>query len=488
MLRCCLLTWRPTLVVLLGMVGCAHQSEWTSSDRLIEGIAAFAPILPPEARVPPRIDWHDQSLCSVWAEDADREALVHSLLEGSTLAYSCPPFSMQGRLTLRLHHVSVIQALNACLRDLELEASLLPTSPPLVVIRETAERPFTPPSSESSPAESLKAKSFVLAHASAQDLVSSLFKGTNTLQGLLSSQAIALQVGVSSEANCVYLRGPSQTVERALQMARLADQPTAALRVEVFSYVSRPNQDSLQTSARWQVNQGPFSLAWDPSVESASGTSNPLILDYQGSDASNDTLNFQALHSRQLGELLSRAELVVVSGQSVLLNVGKTGYIIVPEFENGTPAATTKPIDVGTKVLMTPVLLPDGSVRISLNTESSKFNLIASGNTSSSIIGNKNLNQRKVTVQVPQRSIILVGGLRRPQSSFTLFNGLSSLRRLPGVGRLFGNVTEDETLEQVMTLVRISKHEAGLLPSQDMLIPSALPVCDMPDGLTNLPN
>jgi hypothetical protein len=479
------LTLRSTMIGLLAMAGCAHQTQWTGSDRILEGIAAFPAALHPETNALLSLEWHEESRCSVLAENVDREALVHALLEGGKHSYSCPPFSLAGRVSFRLQRVDVIQALNACLRDLELEASLLNTSPPLIVIRETPDRAESPQSDNASQL-ALSAKSVALINSSAKDLVSSLFKGTTSRQGLLSSQAIPLQVGVSPETNSIYLRGQSEAVERALHMTRLADQRPSALRVEVFSYVSRPNQDTLQTSANWKLNQGPISLRWDPVAESDQGISVPLSLSILDSQASNETLTFKALHAREQGELLARAELVVVSGQSFLLHVGKTGYILVPEFENGTPAAITKLIDVGSKLQITPQLLPDRSIRLALMVETSKFNPISSGTDSSQIIGNKNLNQRNVTVQVPQHSMIVVGGLRRPQTNFSLLNGLSGLRRLPALNRLLGNYVEDESLEQVMTLVRISEHNEKLLPSTSILIPSAIPVCDEPQGLTNL--
>ena len=160
-----------------------------------------------------------------------------------------------------------------------------------------------------------------------------------------------------------------------------------------------------------------------------------------------------ALATKQKAKLLATPHILVSDNREARIQVGKQVPILTSEtYGSGTiaPQRTIQYKDIGTILKVKPRINEGGLVSIELNQEISDYDKIKLYANEDQIIIIKNDVSTSLVVQDGQT--IIIGGLIREKISASNA-GIPWLNKIPILGYLFGNTTDDSSQEEIVILL-----------------------------------
>jgi hypothetical protein len=445
------------------LCSCTHQSSQDPSDALLADILEIG--VPASAIFPKQKTWScaakgvgPQALVSIDMDNAPIEKVLHEVLSASQISFRCAGLRIQGRHTLHLTDVPILDALRLLLHPIEAFAQWDPvSSPPLLSIRN---RPLPAASGLQSfgPAAEKVAACLELNHLPVASLSYCLTGSTGpnaagNIQGLWPLNS-ALASSALPESNRILFRGGAEDIQRTRRMSLQADRPPPKVRVELALYARRPQSRERSDSSSFQIPFGNSWLRWSPLDVY------PTIAEFNFNRSAGH-LEWVAWSGDQVatGRLVQHAEMVTQSGLPLNLTVGRTGYLLVTSESSGVPSALQIDINASSNLQVTPTALPGGSILLNLSYANARLskNAILAGNTAS--------RSQSATLIVPNGGYVAFGGTLFLQETVKRREPLW-LRNLPIIRSLLSQSSDSWIDECTVQYVRVSLvDEPSTVPS-----------------------
>lgn len=172
------------------------------------------------------------------------------------------------------------------------------------------------------------------------------------------------------------------------------------------------------------------------------------------------TAALNALEQRTTLKVVSAPKLVTLNNQTAALQVGdqvpiSTGNAVSVENPNAPIVNSIEYRDTGVILKVTPRVNAGGSVQLDVSQEVSDVNpnAIAVGGTRTPSSPTISTRRISTTVAVQDGQVIALGGLFRDSRSFGK-NGLPILSRIPILGALFGNHSNQQNRTELIVLLK----------------------------------
>jgi hypothetical protein len=468
----------PLLALMAFLISCAHEQNPTRERAALQEIVQIgvprSPPLASQGRWSCQVSGSGPSArCSIWAQNAPVSDLVDELLQQSSTTYYLAGVRLSGRCSLQLADVSLLTALNAVLRGLEAEAQLKEqANPPLICIgNRNQPQPVTrPPSARQEPLVSTVVR---LNHRKADLIVSELLGTRPDAEGIWKNES-GLTVGVSPESNRLYLRGRPEEVQRAVQICRAADQPSPRVRLEVAFFSTRPNKDSVTQNPQWTLSSDNSYIRWKPAAVTLG---DGLVAGYQ-QQATPDALNWVSKHELNTGRLVGHSELVVETGETSSIQIGRTGYIVVTTLSSGVPSGQQQQIDASTRLNLTPYALPSGLIQLEFQFDNARFT------PSTTLKAATKLRSETTKLTIPAGAWVCLGGAAFSSTDEARLS-FPWLQNVPVVGQLITAFSSSYTDDVVIQYVRaslIDEEQDDPLATSIKALPS-IPISDDAEGI-----
>lgn len=474
--------------------GCQFQTGWDGSEKNYEGImvsASSANQLLYE-KLKPALDsiqlqhreW--ETTVSFDLEEVPRGLVIKRLLQESHLPFLIDKVELSGRVTCCLKEAPLIEALNILLRDIEAAASIREEASEKMVWIHNAFR------SEGIliPKENTQMviRTGNCDHLMASTIRDSLFGKPFSQSGILC-QSSQSSCALHPFNNSLYLRGPANEVECYLRMIREADRPLQHIEIDVVTYAVPDDDHSGSTATFLAAVAKEMSLEWVPGItlqDSAIATSTGLFINRNHpiiSDTgpeSEEASIFAADRPTQVTRL-AQFSIRVANGETFTLKNGRSGYLLVTQFNSGIPSGELQEIDTGINFTVTPWVLPTQQIRIQVHSEISQFTANAE------LAADKQQSVTTTVMQVPDGGIVILTGSMRAASIYAN-EGWAWLRRMPLVEWLTGRTNYEALWRFGVTLLRcrVVQDQPPLHFREGLTIPIRLPVGDVPEGLSNM--
>jgi type II secretion system protein D len=160
--------------------------------------------------------------------------------------------------------------------------------------------------------------------------------------------------------------------------------------------------------------------------------------------------NFKVL-SRPSVFALNNRKATITSGQKVPYPQTTTSVLGNNVNNNGTVQSTTSYLDVVLKLEVVPLINPDGEVNLTI----SQINdtIVNERTISPNLVPVIGTEQLVTSVNVPDRNTIVLGGLIS-ETKTTAATGLPFLGRIPGLGKLFRNDTDNTERKELVIFIQ----------------------------------
>ncbi|MDM8561470.1 hypothetical protein [Candidatus Parabeggiatoa sp. HSG14] len=270
-----------------------------------------------------------------------------------------------------------------------------------------------------------------------------------TATGLLNSMfpAGGIQQGLLPSSNTLYLKGSKGEVSKASQFLLKMDTNIPHVVIEVF--IVEFNVGELQRlGARFsEFADKKFSGSLDYGKGSNAITFNKDLSAEGGYN--NFLTNFKAavdiLINNDKARLISRPYIATLSGQPAEINITSDRWIIVDE---ASGAAGTQEVQAGVLLKITPTVLAEHKLKMTVNVTDSQFSDITPPNVSVTV----DKNHAKTLMQVEDGQPIIIGGLNLNRRAWGN-TGFPLLRHIPIVNLFFANRSNSFREKEVMIYV-----------------------------------
>jgi general secretion pathway protein D len=210
--------------------------------------------------------------------------------------------------------------------------------------------------------------------------------------------------------------------------------------------------DDLQYGVQYYLSNNTGSVSLSTSSSSTLSETNPGMNIVLGSQSSPHVV-LSALSSLTSVKVLSSPELVVTDNQPAFLQVGdsvpiSTGSATVLSSSN-TVVNTTTYQDTGVILKVWPHIHANGTVQMEIEQE------VSSVPDSSTTNLNPTISQRRIhsTIAMESGQTVLLGGLMSENTTKTQ-TGIPILRRIQGLGDLFGSTDGSKTRTEIIVFVK----------------------------------
>jgi type II secretory pathway component GspD/PulD (secretin) len=294
--------------------------------------------------------------------------------------------------------------------------------------------------------------------------VASLQQG---LQGLISQGNLSARIAFGPEANQVFIVGDSQSVEHLANLVVNLDRPAALCRIQAW-VSARINSDELYFQPQPLFQQG----GWDVNLSALPAQSEllqfqngeiSLALYSPSEDPGKQQLQINALMNRIRQSTISAPSLLCLSGQSAMLQIGRTGWRLFTTPTSPTSSSiTVDKITTGVTLKMTPKVIDLNTVDLTIDIITSKFST-----ATNQLVANQRSREASSVVRLKKGGLIRLAGSSLGSQKL-VSQGLTWLRSLPLLQWLFS--AEDRTFEEsaVDFYLTVDIAEAG----SDLLTPS----------------
>lgn len=314
-----------------------------------------------------------------------------------------------------------------------------------------------------------------------KDLIGKLAPGSNieisvandtiVLRGQAPNLTVAKQIGDVAAAygktqNFIEVAG-GQTVAVQVQFAEVSRSVTNSLGVNWgFS-------DGTSIFGSVPGGSGPLTLhADDNGFINALGVSDqatPFDIFGVGKIGKNPFAYFiKALRENNLLRVLQEPNLTTTSGQPASFLAGGQVAVPVPT-ENGTVGIEYK--EFGVRLLLTPIVLGNGKIRLIMEAESSDLDYTAGTTIQSARVPGLRTRRVQSTVELPEGSTMSVAGLL-DDSVIATRSSIPGLGDLPVLGQLFRS-TRYQRKETELVILITPKLAAAMNPDQVTALPGA---------------
>ncbi|MFZ4099307.1 MAG: hypothetical protein ACOYKZ_03145 [Chlamydiia bacterium] len=486
--------WRVLvhLALLMMTVGCISDPQFTVHERAFQGVLQLGSrwSLDQYRDIKDqieRIEVHGKGLDARVTCHLDR-APVHEVLvkflQEAEVPHLMEQIRLQGNICLSLEKIPLKRALEALLSDSEAEAVWMPNAQgaEFVVLRNA--RPSNLPTAPSTTSLSPIIRSAQLHHHPVSSLHTSLFSGTTPSAGLFPATGGAVQIGMQTDTNRFYFRGPQEDVQQCLRMVRQADQPQPQILLELYEMQIHPNSNAVRiTTPFWAIetlknNLNVVSTDRPPSLVGTVTLSHP--------GTAPDVIaggNTAPLRETSAIEAVARCGLVVAPGQPASMAIGVNGYLLVSLVSSGLTTALLEQITTGLQLSLTPFLLPNGHFQVQISSSVSRF----VSRSLFTLVANTTSQSVSTTLQVPNGGFVILGGSVSPTTNQEWLGPLW-LRGVPGMAWIYGSTVDLAQRIEVVYVLRLSlwKPQLGFSESGTTMTGIPIPAPDEPHGIPNI--
>ena len=397
----------------------------------------------------------DGPLVSMDLLDARLEAVFLRLMAATHTTYSLNDVALTGRVTAKVSRLPLLKALKAILSTQGVYARM--EGDALVLhYRSNVSKPPEPPGAPAIPGMPgpQPMESYESYHLKYLDPDAAW----TLLDGLFPPGPMGRLVtfGKQPERNGIFLAGTGVGVRQAIQVLSRADrpQPTVLLEALVIEFDSdafEQMSSNLKNLQRRTI--GPLTTAiGDPGSAAlvftqTPGVSNPQVY----------TAIINMLMSNDKARLISRPFVSTLSGRPALIDVSGSRYVVVQQVQGGGASVVgTQPINSGVTMNITPTVVAENMIRVSLDIQDSQF-VPTSGNIAVEV----NKHSAKSMVQVRDGQTIIIGGmtLKRRTSSNA---GLPLLRHIPLLNLIFASQSQTQRNQEVAMYITPHIVEPGM--------------------------
>jgi general secretion pathway protein D len=160
-----------------------------------------------------------------------------------------------------------------------------------------------------------------------------------------------------------------------------------------------------------------------------------------------------ALATQSRAKVIAAPHILVTDNREARIQVGQQVPIVTSETYGSTTVAPQRTIqykDIGIILKVTPQVNEGGLVSLDVSQEVSTFSTIELGIADKTIILNK--AEATTNVVVKDGETIVIGGLIREDTSKSR-TGVPWLTKIPVLGYLFGNTTDDDSRQEIIILL-----------------------------------
>ena len=352
---------------------------------------------------------------SVDLDQAELGAVLQQIFAHPLVQYKVSRTDFTNRVSAQFYELDLVDGLNLLLDETGYVAE---DTDHLIRLVEN-QIPLHTSSGESTGA--LETREIRLRNISAPDavtLVNDLFENQET-----EDDQIAFAASAAFELNTVYLTGTTQFVDAASRVLAKADQPVAHVIIEALVV-------DLDITAIEELG-----ISWS---DGAAGSYSSIGI-APGSIGSNVVASFEELagNTEQLTatidllaslntvEILSRPYLATRSTHQATIEIVDDQYVRVDTSEDGSSIVSAESVTAGISMGITPTVMADGTIRMDLTLEESKF-----AATFADAIITKERNSSATSMSVKSGQTIVIGGLNSEYRS-TANAGPPWLRKIP---------------------------------------------------------
>lgn len=260
-----------------------------------------------------------------------------------------------------------------------------------------------------------------------------------TVSGLLPNFLYSY-VKVNGEQNAVVVTAPSQMLAKIGADLRKVDVPSAQIALEAIA-VELSDTDDLDLGIRLG-NPNPSQFA---SVDVGSGN---LTYNTIGSLPRNFEANLRALELKGRARVRARPQMVVVNGETANLFIGSQRFILTQFNQSGQTQNRIQPVDVGVKLLVTPLTGGNGEITARVAPEVSNITELDLG-TGLPVLSTR---RSDTTVRVKDGETIAIGGLSLDQEQVRR-GKIPFLGDLPLFGPLFRSSKKTKVKTELVVFV-----------------------------------
>ncbi|MDP8212757.1 MAG: secretin and TonB N-terminal domain-containing protein [Candidatus Zapsychrus exili] len=162
------------------------------------------------------------------------------------------------------------------------------------------------------------------------------------------------------------------------------------------------------------------------------------------------SVTIDALVQEHKAHILASPSIATINGKESRIIIGERfPYLETTRDSSGTATETTKFVDVGTTLRVTPLVSPDGWITMNVHPEVSSI--------SAALDAGPRITTREAdaTIRVRDKETIIIGGLINKKDD-RIVGGIPGLRSIPVIGKLFSKKSTD--LEETELTVFITPH------------------------------
>ena len=354
-------------------------------------------------------------LLSVDLNDATLGRVIEQILLHPQVQFKASSLIMSHRVSAQFNDLPLADGMNLLLEDtgyvVEMRAGII----------RMVERGSVPYETDDDSGGALVTREIRLRHLSAIDavaLVTDLFEDQES-----EEEHVTFAASAAYEINAVYLTGAARYVEAATRILAKADQPVAHVIIEALVV-------DLDITAIEELG-----ISWSGgaagSFSSIGITPGSIGSNFVGSfeelagNAEQLTATIDFLASLNTVEILSRPYLATRSTHQATIEIVDDQYVRVDTSDDGSSIVSAESVSAGISMGITPTAMADGTIRMDLTLEESKF-----AATFGDAIITKERNSSATSMSVQSGQTIIIGGLNSEYRS-TANAGLPWLRKIP---------------------------------------------------------
>lgn len=395
--------------------------------------------------------------------DLDRAALapvIRQILDQGQVPFLLlDDVSLGGEVTARFENLALVQAVNFLLRGQGLSATL---ERGILIIREGEEERQADDKSTSPGSTGGEGSNKEAAARPAETRTVSLRYmegdvGLKFLKDLFPGGDSGSAVSVSRQpyTNTLSLMGPARQVAKAASRLRRMD--TEPSHVFIEALVIEFDSDALKEIGVQLQNLttqvGPGDLKNVAAAFGVLGVPDITFTYLRTPQHAQTTITgiINLMVSSDRARIVSRPYLSTVSSREARIDISMERYVVTQSVSGGTTVMSTQPVQAGIRLSVTPMVLKDRRVQLSLSVEDSQF--------VDAVIPNvavvKDKNSASTTMLVESEQTVIIGGLvldRRSEQN----SGLPYLRNIPGLN--FFTAQQGTSVQKQEVMIFITPH------------------------------
>lgn len=309
-----------------------------------------------------------------------------------------------------------------------------------------------------------------------------------SLQRIPSSE-LSLKIATATDSNHVILRGTRENVQAIKRTLKSMDQSAPPILVDVWVLaVTDELSEELSFSLangrwkHWNHIRLPNSIELPIAPDSLNA--GLLGASYLAPVVQPNAFEafVKALVNRNKATFLSRIQLHALSGQTAKVSSGQSGYLLTTIYSGGVATAETVEVDATSSAVITPMLLPSGEIRMSIELSAYRF-----ADNSFDLQGYTAGRKASTVVQIPEGQPMALVGVNIEASSLSTAGW--PVGKTPFLSQLLRNSSQAGTQKQIVTIMIPYVDREGLFPmgnfksDHEVLIDSLIPSLPSSEGL-----